>query len=339
MPTSGGGKNAMPRDSIKHTFIVAVSVCAACSLVVSMAAVALKGFQDRNRLLDRQRNILLVAGFDPKEIDEADEVESLFAQRIKDTIIELETGEDVTSQYTENLSQGQEPRAAVQSFDQLKGPKLGNPDLAEKLSSSEDIATIKWQENRGHVYELMSADGKTVEKYIFPIRGYGLWSTLYGFICLESDLNTIAGLSFYEHGETPGLGGEVDNERWKEIWAKGHMDETGKERIRLKVYDESGNVEISVIKGQVNITNEMAEFQVDGLSGATITSNGVSNLLQFWMGDTGYKPYIEKERARRQSSEQTNESSQSSSANGATNDSNTASSGNRVVKSEGLSDG
>jgi Na+-transporting NADH:ubiquinone oxidoreductase subunit C len=102
---------------------------------------------------------------------------------------------------------------------------------------------------------------------------------LYGFVALESDANTIAGLGFYEHGETPGLGGEVDNPRWKALWE-------GKRAYR------DGQVAINVAKGAVNPQSSGANWQVDGLSGATLTSRGVSNLVQFWLGAEGFQPYL-----------------------------------------------
>ena len=130
---------------------------------------------------------------------------------------------------------------------------------------------------------MVEHDGE-LDKIILPVRGAGLWSTLYGFLALENDLNTVAGLGFYEHGETPGLGGEVDNPKWKALWP-------GKE-----VYDD-GQVAIELIKGSVDASTRNAENKVDGLSGATLTSRGVSNLVQFWMGDNGYKLFLKNLRA------------------------------------------
>src|SRR5690606_17188592 len=112
------------------------------------------------------------------------------------------------------------------------------------------------------VYLVNDAQGQ-LERIILPVHGYGLWSTLYGFMALESDLNTVVGLGFAEHGETPGLGGEVDNPSWKAKWP-------GK-----KVYKD-GEVELGLIKGTVDPSSANADWQVDGLSGATLTSNEVS---------------------------------------------------------------
>jgi Na+-transporting NADH:ubiquinone oxidoreductase subunit C len=120
-----------------------------------------------------------------------------------------------------------------------------------------------------------------IETMILPIHGYGLWSTLYGFVALEGDLKTVVGLGFYQHAETPGLGGEVDNPNWKQQW-------TGK-----VVYDENGEVAVQVIKGSVDPGMANAEHKIDGLAGATLTSRGVEKLVQFWMGKNGFRPFLD----------------------------------------------
>jgi Na+-transporting NADH:ubiquinone oxidoreductase subunit C len=104
---------------------------------------------------------------------------------------------------------------------------------------------------------------------------------MYGFLALDKDLATIRGLSFYKHGETPGLGGEVDNPVWKAKWPG-----------RL-AFGEAGTPDIHVIKGAAGPV-ESDPHRVDGLSGATITSNGVTHLLRFWLGENGFGPYLSK---------------------------------------------
>ena len=108
---------------------------------------------------------------------------------------------------------------------------------------------------------------------------------LYGYLALAPDARTIVGITFYQHKETPGLGGEVDNPRWKSLWPG-----------RL-AYDERGNPAIRVKKGPAGSVEE-DPYQVDGLSGATITSRGVTNLLRFWLGDDGFGPYLASYRDR-----------------------------------------
>jgi Na+-transporting NADH:ubiquinone oxidoreductase subunit C len=150
--------------------------------------------------------------------------------------------------------------------------------MSQVLSSQEDIAKISRREQYALVY-LVKSSQDAIEKIILPIRGYGLWSTMRGFIALESDGNTVAGVGFYEHGETPGLGGEIDNPRWKAFWP-------GKEVYR------DGDVEIGLVKGSVDPSAANAAWQVDGLAGATLTARGVTNLMHFWLGENGFQPFL-----------------------------------------------
>jgi Na+-transporting NADH:ubiquinone oxidoreductase subunit C len=152
--------------------------------------------------------------------------------------------------------------------------------MSINIDDKDDIASIGRRANYAPVYILK--EGDAIKQVVLPVHGYGLWSTLYGFLALEGDFNTVRGLRFYEQAETPGLGGEVDNPKWRAQWA-------GK-----KIFDADGNVEIRVIRGHVEPNTANAEYKVDGLSGATLTSNGVTNLLQFWLGDQGFGPYLKK---------------------------------------------
>lgn len=246
------------KDTIKRTITVALVLCVVCSVVVSTAAVILRPAQKANKLQDMRSNILAAADMLQKGVP----LEEQFKQ-IEPRIIDLETG-----QYTDAVD--------VETYDQLKAAK--DPKLSENLSGDEDIAGLGRLEKYAKVYIVKSENG--FEKIILPIRGYGLWSTLKGFIALEQDLNTVIGLGYYDHGETPGLGGEVDNPKWKALW-------DGKE-----VYGEEGEVQLSVVKGSVSKDMPDAEYKVDGLSGATLTSDGVSNMIKFWLGENGYKPYL-----------------------------------------------
>ncbi|WP_116364228.1 Na(+)-translocating NADH-quinone reductase subunit C [Parahaliea mediterranea] len=250
-------------DGIKKTLIVAFSLCIVCSVVVSTAAVVLKPTQEANKTLDRKRNILAAAGM----LEEGVSIDKQFEQ-VETRIVDLRTGK---------YSDAVDPK----SYDQRKASK--DPSTSKTLSQDEDIAKIKRRADFAEVYLVNDEQGE-LDKIILPVHGYGLWSTLYGFMALESDLNTVVGLGFAEHGETPGLGGEVDNPSWKAKWP-------GK-----KVYKD-GDVELGLIKGTVDPSSANAEWQVDGLSGATLTSNGVSNLVQFWLGEQGYQPFIENLKA------------------------------------------
>jgi Na+-transporting NADH:ubiquinone oxidoreductase subunit C len=245
-------------DSTTKTLIVAFSLSIVCAVFVSAATVMLKPVQEVNKALDRKRNILAAAGMlaDDKSVEEQ------FAQ-VSTRIVDLRSGKFVDD-------------VDPAKYDQRKAAK--DPSQSEKLSAEADLAKISRRENYATVYVVEDSAGD-IDKVILPIRGYGLWSTLYGFIAMEADANTVAGLGFYEHGETPGLGGEVDNPRWKALWP-------GKEVYR------DGDVAVGLIKGTVDPGGKNAPWQVDGLAGATLTSRGVTNLLHFWLGENGFEPFL-----------------------------------------------
>ena len=247
----------MSNDSIKKTFTVAALLCVVCAIVVSSAAVMLRPAQQANKLLDLKTNILASAGLLKPGVD----VETQFEQ-ITTRIVDMETG-----RFTDAVDPA--------SYDQRKASK--DPAFSVELSGDEDIAKIKRRAKYSTVYLVEGEQG--IEKIILPISGYGLWSTLYGFLALESDLQTVAGIGFYEHAETPGLGGEIDNPNWKASW------------VGKQAYSE-GELAITVLKGRVDLERPGAESQIDGLAGATLTTKGVDNLVKYWLGETGFQPLI-----------------------------------------------
>jgi Na+-transporting NADH:ubiquinone oxidoreductase subunit C len=253
---------SLPNDDPKKTIAVAIALCLVCSVLVSTAAVALKPLQQANKAADIKKNILAVTGMlaDDTNVDEA-------YKKFDVKILDIQTAE-----FADIASTG---------FDQRKS--ASDPASSIKLTGEQDIAGIGRRSNYAPVYILK--DGEQTQQVVLPVHGYGLWSTLYGFISLESDFNTIRGLQFYEHAETPGLGGEVDNPKWRKSW-KGKV-----------AYDEQGQLQIQVIRGSVDFSLAEAKYQVDGLSGATLTSNGVTNLVRFWLGENGFGPYLEKMRS------------------------------------------
>jgi Na+-transporting NADH:ubiquinone oxidoreductase subunit C len=246
-------------DTIKKTLIVAVSLCLVCSALISFSAVELRDLQEANKTLDKQNKILSAAGL----LKEGSDVSELF-KSIDSKIVNLETGKFDFD---------------INVLDYDEGSFSRNPETSIELSSDKDIALLKRRENFQTVY--LHYENEDLNAIILPVRGYGLWGTMKGYLALRPDFKTIIGLEFFDHKETPGLGGEIDNPKWKAIWK-------GKE-----VFSNSGDVVISVIKGSVDKSSNQSKYQVDGLSGATITSNGVTNLLSFWLGDMGYGPLIE----------------------------------------------
>ena len=253
----------MRLNETTYTFLFAGGVCLVCSLLVSASAVSLRSRQEANKLLDRQEKVLAVSGLLAEgEHLPAQEVRDRFAKNIQPKIVELATGE--------YAPEGQVDPA---TFDQMKA----TADTATRKAAPANDAQVKWLPQYALVYQVVE-DGKVTE-LILPVEGKGLWSTLYGYIALGADTNSIKGLTFYQHGETPGLGGEVDNPRWKSLWP------------RRKAFDENWQPVIRVLKGTAGSPEE-APHEVDGLSGATLTSNGVTRLLRFWLGENGFGKYL-----------------------------------------------
>lgn len=242
----------------------AAIVCVVCAVVVSSAAVALREKQEINSALYRRENVLVAAGIvEPGTSPGNEEIARLFEERIQARVVDLDTGEYA-------------PDVDPLTYDQRKSTT--DPSTSERAPANR--AQLQRLPNHALVYEVRNESGG-LEMVVLPVEGKGLWSTLYGFIALRSDLRTIQGLTFYEHGETPGLGGEVDNPRWKSLWEG------------RKAFGEQGDVEIHVVKGPAGPPSE-DPYEVDGLSGATITSRGVTYLVQFWLGPQGFGPYLDR---------------------------------------------
>jgi len=257
----------MPDESMKKTIIVALAVCIACSLLVSTAEVTLRDFRYKNKKLDRIRNILRAAELP----DGRDEAVKVYEERVRPVLVDLRSGKPVPrNEFNELLN--------IDSFDIRK--LAADSRYGRSIPKGKDIAGLGRVTSYMPIYFIL--DGEEVRSIVFPIIGHGIWSTLYGFIALERNLKTVRGFTIYEHGETPGLGGEVDNPRWKKTWK-------GKQ-----AFDEEGNLRISVIKGDVDSSRPNAAFQIEGLSGATLTTHGVDGMVRFWLGENGYSTLIQK---------------------------------------------
>jgi Na+-transporting NADH:ubiquinone oxidoreductase subunit C len=255
------------RDSLGYTFGVAAVLCVFCSLAVSAAAVALRPAQEVNRLLDRQKNILDAAGLAMGEIGlpasqlTREQIDKLYA-RIEERLVDLETG-----QFTTELD--------IATYD----PRDAAKQTAMSVPVGDSPYTIgkTRRERLARVFLVRNPKTGAISQVVLPVYGAGLWSTLYGYLALKRDLSTVQGLTFYEHAETPGLGGEVDNPGWKAQW------------VGVQLFDESGQPAAGLAKGPAPANDP---HLVDGLSGATITSNGVTNLIRYWVSEDGYGPFL-----------------------------------------------
>jgi Na+-transporting NADH:ubiquinone oxidoreductase subunit C len=246
--------------SAAYSILFAAAVCLVCAVFVSSSAVSLKTRQDENAFLDKQRNVLIAAGLATEDEElTTEQIQERFAP-VELVVVDLQTGEEVTD-------------VDPLTYDQ----RASTSDPNTSIAAPKNAAGIERIPDRALVYRL--EDNDELELLILPIEGKGLWSTLYGFIALDADLETIRGITFYEHKETPGLGGEVDNPRWKALWPG------------RRAFGEDGEPRIEVIRGQAGPPAE-DPHRVDGLSGATMTSRGVGRLVRFWLGDEGFAPYL-----------------------------------------------
>jgi len=251
------------RDSTLYTILFSIVMCVACSILVAVSAVGLASRQAANKAAYRQKNVLLAAGLikDGQPISNT-EVAKMFDEKVQVKLVNLETGD-----YDESTD--------AKEYDQIKA----SSDPTQSVPAPENSSRISRLPKLAQVFLVM--EGDQVSKVVIPVEGYGLWGTLYGFLALEKDTKTIQGITYYDQIETPGLGGEVANPKWKALW-----------HGRL-AYNDSWVPEIKVIKGVAG-SPEQDPHHIDGLSGATITSNGVSYMMDFWLGEHGFGPYLKK---------------------------------------------
>lgn len=271
---------AMGNDSLEKTIAVAVALCLVCAVLVSFGAVALKPLQVYNKNYDMKKNILDVAGL----LEDGMDVDSAFADKIEAKLVDMETGE-----YVENIN--------TEDYDQRKAAK--DPQQSVPIPKEKDIAHIRAKAKISKIY--LVKDGGNIKSIILPVSGYGLWSTLYGFLSIDPDGQTIQSINFYDQAETPGLGGEVVNPKWRALWkGKKIYAETAQPELDKGYIEEAdiGEPAIALIKGSVDSEKMGAEYQVDGLAGATLTSNGVTNLVRYWMSKEGFAKYISKIRKK-----------------------------------------
>jgi Na+-transporting NADH:ubiquinone oxidoreductase subunit C len=253
------------KEGIRNILIVALSICLVCSVIVSGAAVALKPAQTANKALDQKENILRAAGLLPEGSNrdpQGRSVDEIFAQ-FEVKAVDLQAGE-----FTDAV----DPK----TFQPIKSAK--DPSMSRRLTDAEDIATLKRLERYSVVYVIPRNGG--IDGIVLPVRGYGLWGTLYGYLALDGDLETVRGLTFYDQKETPGLGGEVTNPLWKAQWHG------------VDAFDANGEPAVRLVKSRSEEGTPAATHEVDALSGATLTTRGVQNLIRFWTGDLGFGPLL-----------------------------------------------
>jgi Na+-transporting NADH:ubiquinone oxidoreductase subunit C len=251
-------------DSPQKALLVVFLIALVCSILVSVAAVSLRPIQIRNQLVEKSRNIVALSGLvDPSEKLSADEI-LIAVTQLDARLIDIDSGE-----FEDSLDVSEfDPRAAV-----------NDAELGTAIPDDEDIANL----GRRSRYEIVHLvwDGDELKRIIFPIVGQGMWSTLYGFIALEADLNTIAAISFYEQAETAGLGDQITHASWQSGWQ-------GRE-----LFGSDGSFRFRVATGPVDNESAAARHQVDALTGATVTGTAVTRLVGYWFGPHGYQVFLD----------------------------------------------
>lgn len=248
---------ARPNDDRIKIFGIAVLVALISAIVVSVTSVTLQPLQDAHLEAERQARMAAMLDTLPGMRDLMEEV-----------------GVDALETRIVSLSDGTfAPEIDPASYDMRAAAEA--PDTSIALPPEADVAGLKRRANFAPVH-LLERDGELM-LIVLPVEGTGYQSTIRAMLALQPDLTTIAALTITEQGETPGLGARIEEPDWQALWP-------GKE-----IADESGEIEIEVVRGEAS-----GPYQVDGISGATRTGNGITDMLHFWLGDYGYGPFLDR---------------------------------------------
>ncbi|WP_018983795.1 Na(+)-translocating NADH-quinone reductase subunit C [Salinimonas chungwhensis] len=246
------------KESLAKTVGVVVAVCLVCSIVVSGAAVGLRQIQQANKELDKQTNILTAAGLYESGMS-SDTIRSTYEEKVERRYVDLATG-----QFTDQPAPDYDMYKAAKQTEMSKTVENSNVGFQRRAN----VASV-W---------LVKDESDNVTRVILPVHGSGLWDLMYGFLAVDADGKTIRELIYYQQAETPGLGGEVQNPSWQEQW-------DGK-----KLYN-NGEVAIDVTKS----ADPSDPYEIDALSGATLTSNGVENTIRYWAGEQGFGEFLKNQ--------------------------------------------
>jgi len=255
--------SVMGKDSPLKALIVVLAVSLACSILVSTASITLKPIQLLNQKVERSRHIVALTGLVPIDKELSNEEILQAVEQLDVRVINIATGEFDDSIDPEQF----DTRAAV-----------NNPELSVAIAAADDLARLGRRAQHAIVY-LVWEDNE-LKRTIVPIHGQGMWSTLYGLLALEVDLNTIAAVTFYEQGETAGLGDQITQPDWQAKWQG------------RQIYNDQGEVHFRVAAGSVADGTPAARHQVDAISGATVTADSVSRLVEFWFGANVYQTFL-----------------------------------------------
>jgi len=252
-------------DSPMKAILVVVLVALVCSSLVSATVVILRPIQLNNLLLDRSRNIMQLTGLLPAGLDVPDdEMLSLF-KSLDARIVDIDAAVF---------------DASIDPYGFDKRKAANTPELSVAIPAEFDRVGLGRRSSLAPAFLVWQDE--EFKRIILPIHGNGMWSTLYGYIALESDLNTIADVKFYKQNETPGLGDQITRPEWLAQW-----------RGR-RIYGERGELRFAVSGDRVDPGSLSAAFEVDALTGATVTTDAVTRLVHYWFGPHGYRPFLDR---------------------------------------------
>jgi len=257
----------MRRESPMRALLTVLVTAVTCSFFVSSSVVLLRPIQLNNKLLERSGNVLQMTGLLPGGGKLGEEALLDLFKGLDARVVDIDAA-DLDSAFDPYTFDGR--KAAV------------DPELSVAVPPAEDLASLG-RRSRFHTIYLVWKDGQ-LDRVVLPVNGAGMWSMIYGYVALESDFNTIAGVMFYEQNETPGLGDQIATPHWQSKWVGKHL------------YDEQGEMLFRVAEGLVTEGASGAKYQVDALTGATVTANAVTALMRYWFGPGGYGPLLERMR-------------------------------------------
>lgn len=253
----------MNRESPQRAILAVLLTALVCSSLVSAAVVILRPIQLDNQMLERSRNIMQLTGLLPTDRFVDDDQTLDLYKRLDLRIVDIDKA-------------GFDDEIDPVTFDERRAQN--DPALSVAIPASRDQARLGRRSRFAPVYLVWKE--RRLDRIILPVRGSGMWSMIYGYIALEPDLNTISGMTFYEQNETPGLGDQITHVHWLEQWEG------------RQVYDHQGNPRFRISDGVVEPGSATAEFEVDALTGATVTANAVNDLMHYWFGPHGYRPFL-----------------------------------------------
>lgn len=263
MPDHSAVSAPVRRDSTRRTILVSLAICFACSVAVSISTVLLRPIRSEHARLAREARVREMLSRQPGLSGLVGDLPDV---DLEQWVVELATG-------------ARAPEIDPASFDPQRAAT--DPGAGRVVPAERDIARIKHQARHAVVTVVRRAD--VIQTLVLPVFGRGYASVIHATVAIAADGKTIQGLTIDRHGETPGIGSEIEEPEWlRQFSGKQALDEEGLPTLEV-VTDEP--------------SNEPARSRVDFISGATRSSLGVGRALRFWLGEDGYGPFLARVRS------------------------------------------